>query len=154
MQPFAADFLNILEAQHAEIEHNISGLPQAALDWMPGLDMNSITVLAVHLVGAERYFLGDVIAREPSNRDRAAEFQTCGLDADALKSRLQTANDYARSVLERLGLADLETTRTIPRDGSERTVVWCLAHILAHTATHVGHIQLNRQLWEQRQQKA
>jgi hypothetical protein len=81
MQPFAADFLNNLEAQHAEIARTVDGLPQAALDWFPGLDMNSIAVLVIHVVGAERYWLGDVIAREPSNRDRPAEFQTSGLRA-------------------------------------------------------------------------
>ncbi len=152
MQPFAKDFLNILEVQHTEIERLIDGLPQAALDWSPGLDMNSIAVLVVHLAGTELYFLADVITREPSNRDRPAEFQTSGLAAGTLQARLQTATAYARRVLEELTLEDLETKRTVPRDGSERSVASCLLTVVAHTATHVGHIQLTRQLWEHRQQ--
>jgi uncharacterized damage-inducible protein DinB len=152
MQPFAADFLSSLESQHAEIERAIDGLPQAALDWSPGPDMNTVAVLVVHLTGAERYYLGDVIAGEPSNRDRPAEFQTRGLDANTLKARLQTATDYARRVLEGLTLEDLETKRTVPRDGSQRSVASCLLTVETHTALHAGHIQLTRQLWEQRNQ--
>jgi ankyrin repeat protein len=29
-------------------------------------------------------------------------------------------------------------------------VAWCLAHALEHTALHLGHMQITRQLWEQR----
>jgi uncharacterized damage-inducible protein DinB len=152
MQPFAADFLSSLESQHAEIERAIDGLPQAALDWSPGPDMNTVAVLVVHLTGAERYYLGDVIAGEPSNRDRPAEFQTRGLDANTLKARLQTATDYARRVLEGLTLEDLETKRTVPRDGSQRSVASCLLTVATHTALHAGHIQITRQLWEQQNQ--
>lgn len=148
MQPFAAEFLKVIETQHAEIARLIDGLPQAALDWSPGPDMNSFVVLVTHVVGSERYWAGDVIARGPSNRNRPAEFQTSGVDAAELKARLQTATDYARHVLDGLTLQDLEASRTAPSDGSERTVAWCLAHILEHTGTHVGHIQMNRQFWE------
>jgi uncharacterized damage-inducible protein DinB len=151
MQPFAADFLSTFEAHHTEIEHAIDGLPQAALDWSPGPDMNSIAVLVVHLAGAERYFLGDVIAGEPSNRDRPAEFQARGLDANTLKTRLQAAIAYARRILEGLTLEDLEAQRVVPRDGSQRSVGSCLLTVTTHTAMHAGHIQLTRQLWEQQQ---
>jgi uncharacterized damage-inducible protein DinB len=153
MQPFATDFLKILEVQHTEMERSMDGLSQAALDWSPGPDMNSIAVLVAHVVGAERYWLGEVIAREPSYRDRPAEFQTSGLTAGELKERLKAATAYARRVLEPLTLEDLETTRIVPRDGSERGVAWCLPYILSHTATHVGHVQVTRQLWEQGEQR-
>jgi hypothetical protein len=32
-------------------------------------------------------------------------------------------------------------------------VGWALCHILKHTALHLGHLQITRQLWEQRQDK-
>ena len=52
-------------------------------------------------------------------------------------------------MLEGLALPDLEATRVSPRDGRTFTVVWCLAHALEHTALHLGHIQVTRQLWDQ-----
>ena len=68
VQPFVEDYLERLQDLHGAIERAIEGLPQAALDWVPGPDMNS------------------------------------------------------------------------------------LAHALEHTALHLGHIQITRQLWEQRQE--
>ncbi|HVO68895.1 MAG TPA: DUF664 domain-containing protein, partial [Aggregatilineaceae bacterium] len=116
-------------------------------------NMNSLAVLATHVAGAERYWIGDVIAGEPSGRDRRAEFRASRLDTDTLKTRLAGSLAYVRGVLERLVLQDLEAIRTSPRDERQITVAWCLAHTLAHTATHMGHIQLTRQMWEQRQKR-
>jgi len=152
MQPFLGDYLERLQDLHGAIERAIEGLPQTALDWVPGLEMNSLGVLVVHVVGAERYWIGDVVARDPSGRDREAEFRARGLDAATLKDRLANSLAYCRGALEGLTLQDLETPRTSPRDGRTFTVAWSLAHAPEHTALHLGHIQITRQLWEQRQE--
>ena len=148
------DYLGRLSALHAEIAHAIEGLPQAALDWVPGAEMNSLGVLVVHLAGAERYWIGDVVGGDPSGRDRNAEFRTSGMDGAVLKQRLDDSLAYVRGVLEQLTLPELEATRASPRDGREFTVAWCLAHALEHTAIHLGHIQIIRQLWDQQQSAA
>jgi hypothetical protein len=144
------DYLERLQALHADIERAIEGLPQAALDWVPGPDINSLCVLVVHATGAERYWIGDVVGRDPSGRDRAAEFRVYGLNEAALKKRLDDTLAHSRGVLEGLTLQDLGTPHVSPRDGREFTVAWCLAHALEHTAIHLGHIQITRQLWDQR----
>ena len=143
------DYLERLQALHANIERTIEGLSLPALDWVPGPDMNSLGVLAVHVAGAERYWIGDVVGRDPSGRDRAAEFRTRGLDAAALNACLAETLAYSQAVLEGLTLPDLEATRVSPRDGREFTVAWCLAHALEHTALHLGQMQMTRQLWEE-----
>ena len=145
------DYLDRLNGLHADISHAIEGLPQAALDWVLDDDMNSLGVLVVHLTGAERYWIGDVAAGDPSGRDRAAEFEASGMDEATLKQRLATVSAYVRGVLEQLTLPELEAVRTSPRDGREFSVAWCLAHALEHMAIHLGHIQIIRQLWDQRQ---
>jgi uncharacterized damage-inducible protein DinB len=150
MHPFFEAYLDRLQGLHDNILQAIEGLPPAALDWIPGPDMNSIAVLVVHTVGAERYWVGDVVARDPSGRDRTAEFRAQGLDAATLKKCLNETLAHTRGVLEGLTLRDLEAIRISPRDGREYTVAWALAHALEHTAMHVGHIQITRQLWEQR----
>jgi hypothetical protein len=66
-----------------------------------------------------------------------------------LTKRLDDSLDYVHRVLENLTLPDLETSRVSSRNGREVTVAWALAHALKHTALHVGHIQITRQLWEQ-----
>jgi uncharacterized damage-inducible protein DinB len=151
MNGFYTSYLERLELLHAEIDKAIQGLPQEALDWSPGSEMNTIAVLITHLAGAERYWIGDVGAGEPSGRDRAAEFRVQGLSSEALQKRLTETSQYARQTLSRFTLEDLEQTRISPRDGQEANLAWCLLHALQHTGIHLGHIQLTRQLWEQRE---
>jgi uncharacterized damage-inducible protein DinB len=149
MQKFFEEYLNTLQACHDSILKVLDGLPQVALDWVPGTDMNSISVLIFHLTGAERYWIGDVAAQEPSNRDRDAEFKVRDVGMDVLELRLTKTFAYALVVLNKLTLEDLEQTRISPRDGQTFTVGWALIHALEHSTLHLGHIQITRQLWEQ-----
>jgi uncharacterized damage-inducible protein DinB len=151
MRSILEAYLERVQALHADIERAIEGLPQAALDWVPGPDMNSLCVLVVHATGAERYWIGDVAGRDPSGRDRAAEFRARGLNEAALKRCLDATLAHSRGVLEGLTSQDLEELRVSPRDGRRFTVAWSLAHALEHTAIHLGHMQIVRQLWDQRQ---
>jgi len=66
MQTFFNEYLNILQKCHNDILEALEGLPLAALDWTPGPDTNSISVLVTHLAGAERYWIGDVAAQDPT----------------------------------------------------------------------------------------
>jgi hypothetical protein len=86
MHPFLVNYLNNLDEIHAEIRNAIKGLAQEALDWKTSSDMNSMAVLVIHIIGAERYWIGDVICGDDSQRDRDAEFRVRGLteaDLDA-----------------------------------------------------------------------
>lgn len=139
--------LNRLQMLHAAMDAALEGLPPAALDWSPSEDVNSLAVLAAHVAGSERYWMSDVVARVSTGRDRAAEFQTQGIAAAELRARLAAALEGSAAILARLTLADLETPRVAPRDGETHTVAWVLAHVLEHTALHVGHMQLMRQWW-------
>jgi uncharacterized damage-inducible protein DinB len=149
IQPFFVDYLERLQSLHQEILEALQDLPQEALDWVPGPELNPLGVLVVHLTGAERYWIGDVVAREPSGRVREAEFQVQGLDVAALQGRLADTLAYARRVLENLTFQDLETARHAPIWGDEVSAGWALAHALEHTALHTGQIQITRQLWDQ-----
>ena len=151
MQSFLANYLNNLQEFHDEIRTAIKGLPQSALDWTPGAEINSITALVVHLTGAERYWIGDVVAGELHERDREAEFRVQGVSEEQLIQRLSENESYIQKALEPLALQELEESRVSPRNGRSMTVGWALCHVLKHTALHLGHMQITRQLWEQRQ---
>ena len=146
---FFTDYMNNLQEFHDEIRTAIKGLPQEALDWTPDPEINSLNVLVTHLTGAERYWIGDVIAGDPKARDREAEFKVQGLSEQDLLRRLSDNEDYIRKALEPLALKELEQTRISPRNGRSVTVGWALCHVLKHTALHLGHMQISRQLWEQ-----
>ena len=152
MQTYFQEYLKILQTCHTDILKAVDGLPSAALDWVPGKEMNSINVLVFHLTGAEQYWISDVTAQKPTTRDRDAEFKVHDVDVSILKKRLEDNLTFATSVLETLNLTDMESPRISPRDGREVTVAWALLHALEHSMLHLGQIQLTRQLWEQKEQ--
>jgi len=146
MQTYFEDYLLNLQELHSDILNALKNLPVAALDWSPAADVNSINVLVVHTVGAQRFLVGESVAGDPANRDRDAEFKVHGLDAEALAQHLNESFEYVRSVLAGLTVEDLASVRDFR--GRERSVAWILGHALKHTAIHQGHIQLMRQFWE------
>lgn len=146
--PIVAAVFERLATLHADLERALDGLPPEALDWTPGPGFNSLAVLITHSTGAERYWIGDVAAGRPSERDREAEFRTQAVSASALRARLAETLAFCGTTLAELSEGQLAETRTSPRDGRTFSVAWCLAHALEHTAVHTGHAQLMRQLWE------
>ena len=131
---------------HKEITQALEALPDEVMDWKPGEEMNSISVLITHLTGAERFLIGDIIMGEPSNRNREAEFEVDGLEKQALLDRISAVDAYIKSAFEKMSLADLETFRTHPRNGKQVSVSWAILHALEHTGIHLGHIELTIQL--------
>ena len=127
MEPFFADYLNRLESLHDDLKGAFAGMPDDGLNW--ALDgMNSLCVLAVHVAGAERYWIGDVIAGEPSGRDRQAEFRARDMAAETLAEHLDSSLAYVHGVIQTLKLDDLKKGSISPRDGREFAVGWTLAH--------------------------
>jgi len=146
MESYFEDYLWNLKELHKDILDAIKDLPPAALDWSPAAEMNSISALVVHTVGAQRFLIGEVVADEPADRDREAEFKVHGVDAGELAQRLNDSFEYIRSALEGLPADELAKMRGFR--GRERSVAWITGHTLKHTATHMGQIQLMRQLWK------
>lgn len=149
MHALFADMIDRLEKLHGEIIATLEGLPTEALDWVPGPDINSLAVLAVHVAQAEHYWIGEVAGGDDAHRTRSDEFETRGLTAEQLIGQLDAAQAHNRSVLESLTLEDLAIARPHAKRGQVR-VSWALLHALEHTALHAGHMQITRQLWDQR----
>ena len=133
---------------HGDIKNALDGLPPEALDWVPGPNMNSLTVLVIHTTGAERYWIGQMAGGDPVDRVRAEEFKAEALNVATLVERLDETLAHSQRTLESLTLEDLETVRL--HNEKEYRAAWSLLHALEHTAVHVGHIQMIRQLWDQR----
>jgi hypothetical protein len=146
MNPFYEELYGRFHELHKEIAQALQAIPSEVLDWKPGAEMNSLSVIVTHLTGAERFLIGDVILGDPSNRDREAEFQVEGLEKQYLLDRLAAVDAYIKGVFEKMSLADLETSRTHPRNGKQVSVSWAILHALEHTGIHLGHIELTVQL--------
>ncbi len=153
MAEFWKDTIHNLESLHEQAQAVLEGLSQEALEWKPVESANSLAVLAAHICGAERYWLGAVAGQEEIVRDRPAEFKTGGLDAERLAARLSAATSYAWQVLWKLREASLDEERVSPRDGKAFNLGWVLVYVTAHTALHVGQMQLTRDLWIAKDEK-
>ena len=133
-----------------QIKGMLDGLPQEALDWRPiqgegELATNSLAVMAAHLAGSGTYLIKEVIGRQPIQRDREAEFVTRGVNAATLKARVDAAAKSIEQVVSSFTVGQMEEDRKY-RDRTA-TVRWIILHVIEHTALHLGHMQITRQLW-------
>ena len=150
MEPFCTEYLEVLKTLHRDFIKAFDGLPDEALDWIPGEEMNSLCVLVVHTTGSTRWWIGIALG-DPPERNRDLEFQANGLRVAELQARFATLEEYAQNGLERFSLADMATTHSVPNRGDWRvSSAWALLHALEHIGLHLGHAQITRQLWEQR----
>ena len=150
MQKIFEYYLNCLESLHDNVKSTIEGLSQSEIDWVPGSEINSLGVIVAHVAGSERFMIGDNIAKEPSGRDRDSEFRTQGIDVEKLNERLDNSLAYARQVLERFSIEDLDRPCFSPYDGRTYPSGFYLFRVLGHVAGHLGHAQITRQMLEQR----
>src|SRR5512136_7667 len=135
MIPFFEALVERFHDLHEQIRNDLNSLPPEALDWIPGHEMNSVTVIITHLTGAERFLIGDVIMQEPSNRNRDAEFLVKGMAKADLVHRLDETEAYISAAFEKLTLSNLDENRLHPRRGDQVSVAWALLHALDHVAT-------------------
>ncbi len=148
MLPEVQSYIERLRDRRAEILKVIEGLDAAALDWtpLPGA-ANSLVVLAVHSVGAERNWLHGVVGQQEIERDRDAEFRARAPEAAALKAMYAAVALQSEQVLAALTEQELGASRT-SRQGRTVGVRWAILHILEHYSEHLGQMQLTRQLYE------
>ena len=147
------DYLERLSTLHEGFKTAVHNLPPEALDWQPGPDINSFTIIISHVAGSERFWVGDMVGQDPSGRVRAEEFEQKGLTAVTLTRLLDDTLAHSRAVLESISLDDLTAERTTPDGQRTHRVAWCLLHNLEHVALHLGHVEILRQLWDQQEDR-
>ena len=144
-------YLSILEDLRGQVKKGLEGLDERGLDWRPipgkgDLSTNSLGAIATHLAGSETYWMKEIIGGQPTHRDREVEFVAKGAGILELQERLDKAAQATKVVLSSLSPSGLDEERQF-RD-RKVSVRWGILHVIEHTATHLGHIQLTRQLWE------
>jgi hypothetical protein len=144
-------YLGILEDLRGQVKKGFEGLNQEGLDWRPipgkeDLSTNSLGAIVTHLAGSETFWMKEIIEGQPVHRDREAEFVAKGAGVAELRERLDKAAQVTKAVFSSLSPSGLDEERKF-RD-RKVSVRWGILHVIEHTATHLGHIQLTRQLWE------
>jgi hypothetical protein len=151
MTPLANAIDEMLTKLVEDAKEQLDGVPEDDLNtWKPALGLQDITTfyaLTTHLVSAGEYWVLHAAAGRPTDRNRPAEFHATG-DVAALHTRLDRWLAETRTFLATLTEADL--ARVFERGGDDplrRTAASCLLHAVEHTGVHVGHLQIQRQIW-------
>jgi len=149
METVAAKVAELFKEVHAQLKEEVRGLDEAALNWSPGPETNSIAALVVHTLGSEAEVLRTVRAL-PGERDRPAEFRARAATADDLRRRLDEADTYLDELAAGITADDLAAMR--PRgDRPPQTGLHWLVSNYGHAREHLGHIQLTKQVYALRQ---
>lgn len=128
-----------------EVKQMVRDVPPQALVYKPGGGFNSMSVLVTHMTGSQKWWIGEILAGRKVHRDRDAEFSVEEADPAVLVRRLDEAATLVSEVLEPVTAEMLDKTR-LYRD-KPVTVRWILMRVLAHTAQHMGQMQIIRKLW-------
>lgn len=154
MSAFGDAFLVHLRSNLDAFLALIADIPDRDLNaWKPAMstegnqETNTFAALAVHIAGAGEFMTLIAVDHAPVARDREAEFHaTAG--HEEIRTRFDAWLTKLRRQLDRLTEADLAAPNTHERYRDRGwTNAQVLLHALDHTALHLGHAEIQKQLW-------
>lgn len=149
----AIAYTQVLTLLARDIIAQLEGLSDEELNHpVPLPEANTLAALATHTLGAGEYWTLTLVGGQVIPRDRSAEFRAVGHGPDliarfegwiaALQNMLADLASEALGPLPKPPAGRrLKAIGDAPITGRD-----CLLHAVEHTATHLGHIQLTRQL--------
>jgi uncharacterized damage-inducible protein DinB len=132
---------------------SVEGLSEAQLNWRPpAAQTNSIYAIATHTLGNARAWILGICCGAPIERDRPAEFRAAGSEAAPIiasaRALLAEIEDALRS-LPPESLGELrEPRQQLWGAGTAEAVTGreAILHVIEHYATHLGQIEITRDL--------
>ncbi len=158
MSAFSDAYERQLRSLTNEFLAAIEGISDDDLNaWTPQMaiagtqEITTFAALGVHIAGAGEFMTLIAVGGAPVTRDRDAEFVAKATRAQ-IEHRFDSWLPKVHLLLERLTEQELAAQNThdryLDRDWTNARI---LLHALDHTALHVGHAQIQRQLWEDEQ---
>jgi hypothetical protein len=143
-----------LEKLLIEFRAALDGIPDNDIGtWYPaaaesgGGEMNTLAALAVHTTAAGGWMLHHQVYGDEMPRDREAEFRAIAT-RDEIDAIFEGWLASFRERIDRGDGVDLTAMPPTIRDTiPDWTRIHWLFHMIDHTALHLGHAQLHRQLW-------
>lgn len=143
-----------LSTQVREFLDALDGIPEDDLNsWKPSAEqqgggaMNTLATLAVHVVAAARWRIEEQTFDIPFPRDRENEFSATATRAE-IDELFSTMLSEFRQLIASGQEVDFTSLPGTPHDDHpDRTRLDWLMSAIDHTALHVGHVQIHRQLW-------
>lgn len=159
-EPAIGRWLWQLEDTRRETREALTGITQAALDWAPDQNGNSIGTLLYHIALIELDWLfTEALDRQPWPQEIQRQFGVSVRDAQGHLSavrevsleehlrRLDLARTHLLIAFRDMTVQEFRRPRSFP--DYHVTPEWVLHHLIQHEAEHRGHIQMLRSLAEQ-----
>jgi uncharacterized damage-inducible protein DinB len=146
--------LSYIERITREVIDEISKLSDDELNTpLPIPDTNTVFAIGTHYVGMAEFWTLALVGGTGSQRVRSAEFVARGAGADLI-ARMERYLADARALLTHIPASRLDEIAQPPAEfantGGFKDHTFscrdCLFHVVEHSATHLGHIQLTKDL--------
>jgi uncharacterized damage-inducible protein DinB len=132
---------------------SVEGLSDEQLNWRPpAAQTNSIFAIATHTLGNARAWILGICCGAPIDRDRPAEFRASGKEASPIVAGAHGLLAEIEPALRKLPVESLDELRE-PRQqlwgaGTVEPVTGreAILHVVEHFATHLGQIEVTRDL--------
>lgn len=146
MEPVVATVADLYRAVHAKLREAVGGLDEAALNWVPAPEANSVAILVVHTLGSEAEVLRTVRG-VPGERDRDAEFRTGEETEATLLRRLDDGDALLAEMTGAITPDDLTAERPRGERPPQTGLYWLLSNY-GHAREHLAHIELTKQIYK------
>lgn len=143
-----------------QVIDTLEGMPEEAMaTWRTSLahgDTSTMYGMATHIAGAGEFWTLQAAGGIDLNRQRLQEFAAAG-SIETIRLRYDTWLIRLEELLNSLTEDDLREVyvrEANPAQGmteARKPKAECILHALEHTALHLGHMQVQRQLWDQEQ---
>ncbi len=155
MQPILEFAQQAWDQQAERYRKVVEGMPDAALTWQPTrAETNSVAQIVRHVFEGLPWLLGIAGGAPPPTReeiptivarmwrnDPTTQHELLNIIAEGLRGR-----DAALAALDGMDLSE-----EVHAMGRPRPRMFIVAGLVSHSAEHLGHVELTKQLWEARQ---
>jgi hypothetical protein len=132
---------------HESIREQVRGMDHGTLNWKPLPLANSLAVLVVHTLAAERDALS-AVRMVTNERDREAEFKAEAEEADLL-ALIDKTDIEVSELVGAMTASDLTEMRPRPGRDPKPGLEWLLSNY-GHSREHLAQIALTKQLYDSR----
>jgi hypothetical protein len=137
----------LYHSAHDKMREQVRGMDQGTLNWKPLPLANSIAVLVVHTLAAEREALR-AVRLLPADRDRDAEFKAEADDRELL-AMLDEADRDVDEMTGAMTAADLTEMRPRADRPPKPGIEWLISNY-GHSREHLAQVELTKQLYDSR----
>ena len=101
---------------------------------------------ANHTILSQYWWIQENLNLVKIERNRPAEFTAQSDGMENLQALYRNVENLTRDILETISEDETQSLRKVNQ--RQVTVEWVVLHVIEHTALHLGHMQLIKQLWE------